>query len=247
MTTMVPGPFSSRPYWRVPLSGSTSAIWAGVSHRQDAAGKDVPGAGGSRRPWSINSLLALFGVSQLTCSALARREGPCRRLASLMRPQGPAPSGQFVAVASEARDLAGRHGTNLAEASLPARRSTFIVAAVFRRQFLPRAQGVQTFELFQDGGVVRAPPRCSRHLCPSPADQDHSRGTRAKPAERCRAPGCKQFKTRISAGRTLLAPIMRLRRCADVSIRTPCSGASELSRRHRGRLLTILNGRAILW
>ncbi len=71
-----------------------------------------------------------------------------------------APGGQFVAVASEARDLAGRHGTNLAEAYLPARRSTFIVAAVFRRQFLPRAQGVQTFELFQDGGVVRAPPSC---------------------------------------------------------------------------------------
>ena len=44
--------------------------------------KMLPVLSFSRGPGSVNSLLALFGLSQLTCSASARREGPCRALLS---------------------------------------------------------------------------------------------------------------------------------------------------------------------
>ena len=222
MTTMVPGPFSSRPYWRVPLSGSTSAIWAGVSHRQDAAGKDVPGAGGSRRPWSINSLLALFGVSQLTCSALARREGPCRRLASLMRPRDRSRRAVRGCCERSARPRGPpRHQPCR---GIPAGEAINVYCGRGFQEAVSAARaGRADLRIISGWWRSSGAAKLSRHLCPSPADQDHSRGTRAKPAERCRAPGCKQFKTRISAGRTLSAPIMRLRRCAEAKIRTPCS------------------------
>ena len=58
---------------------------------------------------------------------------------------------------------------------------------------LPSTSAMRASALFQRASSLTATRRFaakrSRHPCPSPADRDHARGTRAEPTGRCRVPG----------------------------------------------------------